>query len=519
MRGWSSVAVGLALTMATMVAAGAACRRPPAVTVDRSVAVDAGAWQELSPQTSLATDFFLVPKSQEGLDAYLELERQDRPVRLIVVESAMNVEASTQDLGQAISRAEDHIDAVEPGLRELLDQHDRLLFTVVKTPLWLSSSSDTSSLPVDPGWVQAHAAPPRDLDTWAALVKATVAHLHDTLGDQAELQFEIWNEPDLYWTGTQEELLELYAVTARAIREVDPDAVVGGFGSNQWDGQVDGGEGPVLDALLERAARDDLPLDFVSVHTFVDHPDSLDAALDGVQASLSAHERSDLPVWITEWNTTSAYRGTAYQPAAFAAISDRFRARGVHTRFAATWQDYESHSDLGGYGLLTHQVQDKPVARVFRQQLALEGRQVQPVADGPVQGWVAQDGDCRLALLWRHLPAPELEALSVIAASLTTEQLAEHYTDVQVLLDDIRQERPPDPDWAELFAQARDALVAREAELTTVARVGLDLGVSGTVEQAQRLDTRQVTELDVTTSEGLTVSLEANAVAWLRVCP
>ena len=495
-----------------------ACRRPPEVVVERSLAVDEAAYAPITGDSPLATDFFFVPKSQAQLDTYLATGPVDRPVRLIVVESAINVEGAG-DLDSAVSLAKAYIDAAEPGLRTLLDGHDHLVFTVVKTPLWLSSSSNGAPLPADPGWTMAHTAPPGDLDVWAQLVRETVTHLDSKIGDEVELSFEIWNEPDLYWSGTEEELLALYATTAGAIREAVPDAKIGGFGSNQWDGRVSGSEGPVLDALVERAERDALPLDFVAFHAFVDHPFALDTATDGVQAILAAHGRQDTPVWVTEWNNTSAVRGSAFQPASFATLSTRFRERGLDMRFCATWADYSERRDGSGYGLLDHDAEDKPVARVHRRLLQLHGTQAQLVRDDEISAWIAQDGDCRNVLIWRDLPPPDVAALLVLTEELTADDLAEHYTELTALLADIRNGSPPVSAWQEVFDRARDALVSREAELTTVADVTLDLGVEGGVVRAIRMDEAREDDLVVDVTEGLVVRLDANAVGWLEVCP
>lgn len=74
--------------------------------------------------------------------------------------------------------------------------------------------------------------------------------------------FEVWNEPNLqaFWTGTQAEYFELYARTARAIKEVDPKLRVGGPATamNAW-----------IAEFLAYCRQHDVPADFVSTHNWL----------------------------------------------------------------------------------------------------------------------------------------------------------------------------------------------------------------------------------------------------------
>jgi xylan 1,4-beta-xylosidase len=105
--------------------------------------------------------------------------------------------------------------------------------------------------------------PPKDYDKWAGLVAATVKHCVDRYGE-AEVTswlWELWNEPDgSYWRGTLDQFNELYTVTARAIREVLPNAKVGG--PTVTSGGLD-----FLKGFLEYTSRRDEPIDFISYHT------------------------------------------------------------------------------------------------------------------------------------------------------------------------------------------------------------------------------------------------------------
>jgi xylan 1,4-beta-xylosidase len=111
--------------------------------------------------------------------------------------------------------------------------------------------------------------------------------------------FEVWNEANLkvFWTGTQEEYFRLYEIAARAIKSVDQRLLVGGPSSAAAEWVVD---------LLEFVRREQLPLDFVSTHTYGNLP------LD-IRQALKTYGFEDVKIWWTEWGVS---------PTHFAAVDD-----------------------------------------------------------------------------------------------------------------------------------------------------------------------------------------------------
>ena len=111
--------------------------------------------------------------------------------------------------------------------------------------------------------------PPADHEKWAAMVKATIAHLAERYGSDEVSTWpcEVWNEPNLpgFWENAdKEKYLQLYAVTAKAVKEVLPQmrvggpAICGGSGSQEW-----------VSDFLTFCRDNDLPLDFVSRHAYM----------------------------------------------------------------------------------------------------------------------------------------------------------------------------------------------------------------------------------------------------------
>ena len=106
-------------------------------------------------------------------------------------------------------------------------------------------------------------SPPKDWERWHDLVRDLTAHLVERYGDEVveHWSFEVWNEANLevFWSGTPSEYLQLYDVTAAAVRDVDERLRVGGPSSAAagW-----------VEELLAHADRSGAPVDFVSTHTY-----------------------------------------------------------------------------------------------------------------------------------------------------------------------------------------------------------------------------------------------------------
>ncbi len=140
-------------------------------------------------------------------------------------------------------------------------------------------------------------SPPKDWQRWHDLIRDLVAHLAERYGleELVELwSFEVWNEANLevFWSGTPEQYLELYDVTAAAVRSVDGRLRVGGPSSaaSGW-----------VEELLAHAERVGLARRL-----------RLDAHLRQPAAWTSSrcwsgYGRHDVPVWWTEWGVTPTH--------------------------------------------------------------------------------------------------------------------------------------------------------------------------------------------------------------------
>jgi xylan 1,4-beta-xylosidase len=234
--------------------------------------------------------------------------------------------------------------------------YDRFLATGLKPVVELSFLP--RELAKDPDYTvfayHAQVSVPRRWDRWADLVRAVTEHLRDRYGadEVATWEFEVWNEANLevFWNGTQDDYHRLYEIAAREIKAIDQRIRVGGPASAAagWVG-----------ALLDHCREHDVPIDFVSTHTYGNAPLDM-RPLTRSFAELTGEQEPEI-LW-TEWGVT---------PTHFHRVSDSvfaapFVLRGMRSALTSTdclayWVCSDHFEELGwpprllhgGFGLLT----------------------------------------------------------------------------------------------------------------------------------------------------------------------
>jgi xylan 1,4-beta-xylosidase len=195
---------------------------------------------------------------------------------------------------------------------------------------------------------------PQDWERWGDLVRDLTIHLRDRYGadEVATWEFEVWNEANLevFWNGTQDDYHRLYEAAARAVKDVDERIPVGGPSSAAagWVG-----------ALLEYCLAGDVPIDFVSTHTYGNAPLDMRPL---TRSYAKATGRAEPEILWTEWGVT---------PTHFHRVNDTvfaapFVLRGMKSALATTdclayWVCSDQFEELGwppellhgGFGLLT----------------------------------------------------------------------------------------------------------------------------------------------------------------------
>ncbi len=108
----------------------------------------------------------------------------------------------------------------------------------------------------------AFTATPTDLEAWASVLKTMTEHYRHFPGGDPVGYHEVGNEPDNrdFFTGGLDSYLKMYQLGSAAIREGNPDAMVGGPALAFSNGWID----PFLDTVVDKH----LPLDFYSFHFY-----------------------------------------------------------------------------------------------------------------------------------------------------------------------------------------------------------------------------------------------------------
>jgi len=247
---------------------------------------------------------------------------------------------------------------------------------------------------------EGNISPPRDHEQWAALVRDLTQHFADRYGRAAVRQwaFEVWNEPNLqaFWAAAESDYFRLYEVTARAVKSVDEGFPVGGpaTAAAAW-----------VDDLLLYCASRDVPIDFVSSHTYGVPP------LD-LRPVASRFGRPDLPLWWTEWGVSPTHAAPINDSVWGAPlVAHGMRSAAGRVDALAYWVASDHFVELGeaptlfhgGFGLLTIGNLRKPrfwaiamLERLGEDELASE-----LVGDGAgslVEAWASGDPDGRVAI-------------------------------------------------------------------------------------------------------------------------
>ncbi len=256
-------------------------------------------------------------------------------------------------------------------------------------------------------------------EEWKNLVDAFIRHIEQRYG-RNEVRtwfFEVWNEPNLsgFWEGAdQKAYFELYDLTAKTIKTVDPVLRVGGpsTAGAAW-----------IPEFLNHVKQSGVAVDFVTTHTygvqggFLDEEGKSDTRLDPspdaivgdvrrVREQISASPFPGLPLYFTEWSTSYTPRDS---------IHDSYiSAPYILTKLKASQgllqgMSYWTYSDLfeepgpptapfqGGFGLVNPQGIRKPAYFAYKYLHALAGESL-AVSD-PQSMLSSKDGNLT-AVIW-----------------------------------------------------------------------------------------------------------------------
>ncbi len=279
----------------------------------------------------------------------------------------------------------------------------------------------------------ANVTPPADYTQWASFISKLASHWIERYGaaEVSRWPIEVWNEPnmDSFWTGSQADYFRLFEMTHKALKHVHGGLQVGGpvTAQNAW-----------IDDFLEFCAKNGVPPDFISTHTYP--TDAFGSPDDDTQQALSKshlgilRERAEkvrkqagkLPLYYTEWCTSSNPRDELHDdPYAAAYVMHAMLNMGTLVDAYSYWtfsdifeeNYFPSKPFQGGFGLMNIHGIPKPVYRAYEilhrlgdQRLVVKGNH------DTVGVWVVRDSDARgvtVVIVNLALPLHPIEAETV----------------------------------------------------------------------------------------------------------
>ncbi len=231
-------------------------------------------------------------------------------------------------------------------------------------------------------WYKPNVSPPKNMDRWDDLVRHFAQHLVDRYGidEVSKWYFEVWNEPNIdFWGGIPRDrsYFDLYAHTARTLKEISPRLRVGGpaTAAASW-----------VDGFLRFTSANHVPVDFISTHAYAD--DSVEdlfnsnetipmdervcRAVAKVRDQIKSSATPDLPLFLSEWNIQGMIdaRDTTF---AGAALANTVRQCDGLVNLMSFWTFSDVFEEQGpipkpfnnGFGLRAKGGIDRPVYYAF----------------------------------------------------------------------------------------------------------------------------------------------------------
>jgi xylan 1,4-beta-xylosidase len=258
-----------------------------------------------------------------------------------------------------------------------------------------------------------------DPKKWAGLVDAFVRHVQERYGKEEVRSwfFEVWNEPNLdgFWEKADQKVyFELFDITSRTIKNIDPALKVGGpsTAGAAW-----------VPEFLAHTKASGSAVDFITTHTygvdggFLDEngkddtklspsPEAIVGDVRNVRQQMVTAGHGAMPLYFTEWSTSYTPRDPVHDSYISAAyILSKLKASEGLVQGMSYW----TYSDLfeepgpptapfeGGFGLMNPQGVRKPSWFAYKYLNQLGDTELK-TAD--TQSYVARDGRGVQVLAW-----------------------------------------------------------------------------------------------------------------------
>ena len=416
-------------------------------------------------------------------------------------------------------------------IEELSKNHEKFVVSLAFTPSWLSNSSDDSIMLGHITKANTHA--PSDYTLWNKMISETVSFFNEF---DVPMYYEVWNEPDIeYWNEGIDSYLKLYGETATTIKMTDPDAKVGGAVTSHWSNEMEPGRKSLNIELIEYAADNNLPLDFVSWHHYSVNPGKIMEAKTTFEKSFVENGYDPIPEYVvTEWNTfQSEIRKSPFASVIMAENLLGFYKAGVDIQAFSSWEDFHYYvDDFSGYGLITQQGDKKPqyyIHQIFDKMSRGDGLAViENESLTMVIAKIKDNPNCYDMTMWNMVPHPEKEAIEYILQTIPSKEL-DKYQNKEKLTSQIWKGSSPSGvynkefsvanaihnEWMmeELYKKNHDKLdLERNVSINLIDSQNVDIASNIAIKEG--LNQKEV----VVDNSQLLFNLENNEVFYVNLC-
>lgn len=309
--------------------------------------------------------------------------------------------------------------------------------------------------------------PPTDYEKWARICEHIIRHYNEGWADGFHYHityWEIWNEPDGHpdiagnemWKGTPEQYYDLYRVASKHLRACFGNSIkIGGYASCGFyrilkeqtvSGEAFGKQEELtdwdrrcihfmqfFDGFLDMVAKEKLPLDFFSYHSYAKVADNI--VMQAYVEKRLADAGISAEIHLNEWNTNPrpAERGTAAAAANAAALMCAMQ----NTKMSMMCY-YDARIGTSVYGGLFHPMSHQPLCtyyafKAFGQLYALGKQAALTCEETDLYALAATDGE-KKGVLIANL-ADDREVTTNLDAGMTV-----------YLIDDTHSLEPTDLD-------------------------------------------------------------------------
>ena len=320
---------------------------------------------------------------------------------------------------------------------------------------------------------------PKSWDKWCFCVDGLVRHLIERYGleEVRKWPFEVWNEPNFseFWVAPNlDEYWPMYTCTADTIKKIDSKLIVGGPAAD-----TNGDE--YLDDFLGRCRANNTPLDFVSRHAYMSTAPERKGDFDyqkfhkwtfildkihNARVIMERHGYQDLPLWITEFNTSYTPKNPIHDTVENAAMIAPVLARGGEEADAmAYWTFSDVFEELGiprsefhgGFGLVGNRLVKKPTYHLYRMMNKMKNNVLYQDENLLVTG----DGAGKISALGWNMTGEELEYEFTVPAqkdsmSVLREEVSKKCGDSRTTWADLGYPRYPSQEELEAIHKASE---------------------------------------------------------------